>query len=387
MQQRVRHHTGAGSGAAAVAVVLAVVAMLLTVAGAALASAGATQSVLTLRTDGDHDGLWLLPPGGGEATAAGVLPGVAGQVAVSPDGATAAYLPALGKPFVWIGHGPLAPKTISLQAAGIKTVTSMTWVSDDELLVSGSKKANDGGGYNDRLYTVDVKSGAVAPFRNLAGTQPSAASDTGQIVYVQFKKLDNGSVKNDHTPRYRESLKLTALTGSGSGRTLGSREYRPLAYYRAWAAPQLAPGGRWIIAGELGSDVRVTYTISYVDPDYWTPWLTTLQPTPMAMAWSPDGQRVAFGGAVTGLDSSTTCVYVADVAAGMLLRTGPELINKAAAFWAMDIAWSDGDRFVVDAVDQSASTVDDELRVLVIDASDLGKLTDLGSGHLSVWVL
>ncbi len=200
------------------------------------------------------------------------------------------------------------------------------------------------------------------------------------------RRLDDGSAKNDHTPRYRESLKLTTLTGSGSGRTLGSREYRPLAYYRAWAAPQLSAAGEWIIAGELGSDVRVTYTIYYVDTDYWTQWLTTLQPTPMAMAWSPDSPRVAFGGAVTGLDSSTSCIYVADVSAGMLLRTGPELLNKASAFWAMDIAWSDGDRFVVDAVDQAASTVDDELRVFVIDASDTTRLTDLGMGHLSVWV-
>ena len=29
---------------------------------------GAAQSVLTLRTAGDHDALWLLPPGGGAAT-------------------------------------------------------------------------------------------------------------------------------------------------------------------------------------------------------------------------------------------------------------------------------------------------------------------------------
>ena len=295
VSQTQRNRTRRPATFVAVATVLAACVVLLALSGAA---AAAPQSVLTLRTDGDHDGLWLLPPGGGEASAAGVLPGVAQQAAVSPDGATAAYLPAMGKPFVWIGHGPLAPKTISLQAAGIRTVTSMTWVSEDELLISGSKKANDADGYNDRLYTVDVKSGVVAAFRNLTGTQPDAAPDTGQIVYVQFKKLDDGSAKNDHTPKYRESLKLTTLTGSGSGRTLGSEEYRPLAYYRAWAAPQLAAGGKWIIAGELGSDVRVTYNIYYVDTDYWMQWLTTLQPTPMAMAWSPDSPagRLRWGG-------------------------------------------------------------------------------------------
>ena len=346
-----------------------------------------TESVLTLRTAGDQDALWLLPPAGGAASAAGTLPGIAETAAVSPDGTTVAYLPAEGKPFVWIGYGPLAPKTIPLQAAGIKTLTSITWIALDELLISGSKKANDFGGYNDRLFTVDVTTGAVAPFRNLSGTEPDASFDTGKIVYVQFKKLDNGSPKNDHTPKYRESLMLTSVSGTGAGRALGSEEYRPMADYRAYSSPQIAAGGVWIIAGQTGSDVRVTYNIYYVNDDYWETWLTMLQPTPQAAAWSADSPMVAFGGAPTGPGDSLGCVYVADVAGGSLERTSFDLISRASAAWVMDVAWSEGTKLVVDALDSSSNMGDStELHVLVLDAADLSKLTDLGEGHLSVWV-
>ena len=53
----------------------------------------------------------------------------------------------------------------------------------------------------------------------------------------------------------------------------------------------------------------------------------------------------------------------------------------------MDLAWSAGTRFVADALGSSANIGDPtELHVLVMDAADLSKLTDLGEGHLSVWV-
>jgi hypothetical protein len=351
------------------------------------AHGAAAQSVLTLRTAGDHDALWLLPPAGGAATAAGVLPGVAENAAVSPDGATVAYLPVNGKPSVWIGYGPLAPKTISLQAAGIKTLTGMTWIAEDALLISGSKRANDFNGYNDRLFTANVTTGAVAPFRSLSGTEPNASFDTGKIVYVKFKKLDNGSPKNNHTPKYRESLMLANVRGSGAGRVLGSEDYRALADYRAYSLPQIAAGGVWIIAGQTGSDVRVTYNIYYVDDYSSETWLTMLQPTPQAAAWSPDSPMVAFGGVPTGPGDVRGCVYVADVAGGSLERTSFDLLSRASADWVMDVAWSEGTKLVIDALGSSANKgASADLRVLLLDAADLSALTDLGEGHLSVWV-
>jgi hypothetical protein len=383
-------------GAITVIITAAVAVALLCASAAALAqtwpraareATATADSVLTLRTDGDHDALWLLPPDGGAATAAGMLPGHAQNVCASPDGSTVAYIPLTGKPFVWIGYGPAAPKTISLEAAGIKTLTGMTWIALDQLLVAGSKKANDFYGYNDRLYTVNVTTGAVAAFRGLSGTEPDASFDTGKVVYVKFKKLDNGSAKNDNTPKYKESLMLTSVSGSGAGRELDAQSYRPVADYRAFAAPQIAAGGEWIISGQTGSDVSVTYTVSYLGNDYSETWLTMSQPTPLAFAWSPDSPMLAFGADVTGPDDTLGCVYVADVAGGSLERTAVDLLSRASVGWVMDLAWSAGTRFVADALGSSANIGDPtELHVLVMDAADLSKLTDLGEGHLSVWV-
>ena len=78
----------------------------------------AAESVLVVRSAGDHDALWLLSPVDGTPTAAGELPGKAGSVAVSPDGANVAYLPANGGPRVWIGYGPLARRPSRWPAPG-----------------------------------------------------------------------------------------------------------------------------------------------------------------------------------------------------------------------------------------------------------------------------
>ena len=92
-------------------------------------------------------------------------------------------------------------------------------------------------------------------------------------------------------------------------------------------------------------------------------------------------------GAPTGPGDSLGCVYVADVAGGSLERTSFDLISRASAAWVMDVAWSEGTKLVVDALDSSSNMGDStELHVLVLDAADLSKLTDLGEGHLSVWV-
>ena len=82
------------------------------------AKAAATESVLVVRRAVDHDALWLLSPVDGTPTAAGDLPGFAGSVAVSPDGQNVAYLPENIAPRVWIGYGPLGPKSISLDERG-----------------------------------------------------------------------------------------------------------------------------------------------------------------------------------------------------------------------------------------------------------------------------
>jgi hypothetical protein len=358
--------------------------VLLAMSGPVSASQGATaapEKVLTLRTQGDHDTLWLVSSED-TATAAGSLPGVAEKAAVSPDGSTAAYLPMEGKPYVWIGYP--AAKTISLASAGIKTVSDFAWMSDDQLLVSASKKVRDSYGYDDRLYTVNVTSGAVAPFRNLAGTEPDVSPDTGKVVYVQYKKLVPVS-KRHPRPKYRESLMLTTVSGSGAGTMLLSEEYWVDTDFRAFAAPQIAPGGQWIAYAQTGSDVSANYSVCYLDQDaaLW-PWFSMAQGVPVAIAWAPASPLIALGGEAVGPESDIA-LYVGDAAAGATARTPRTLFTQASAGWVLDVAWSAGGKLVVDTMDK-ADPQASELRVFVLDSGDLSKLTSMGAGHLSVWV-
>jgi hypothetical protein len=376
--------------ASVLVVLLTTLLALLALSGPASAARGAVaaeEKVLTLRSQADHDTLWLVASEG-TATAAGQLPGTAEAVAVSPNGSTAAYLPFAGKAQVWIGYGPLAPKTISLEAAGIKTLTGMTWTSETQLLVAGTTKAGNANGFTDRLYTVDVATGAVASFRNLAGTEPSASPDTGKIAYVRFKKLDNGKDPDHIGPRYRESLLLTTLTGSGAGNVMDSREYRLTSDYRAFAAPQIAAGGDWIAYGTTGSDVSVTYTVIYVTATYSFPWFIMPMPTPVAMAWAPASPLLALGGTAVGtVEESPAAAYVCDVAGGDVARTSRELFSNASIQWIMDMDWSDGGKIVADGLGTNGGQgASEEMSVLIMDSSDLSKATDLGEGHLSAWV-
>lgn len=367
-------------------VAVCVAALARTGPAAATRQATAAESVLTLRTNGDHDEVWKLSTTGGDATKVGDLPGSAAWTIASPDATTVACLPLLGRPEVWIGYGPGAPRTISLESSGIKTLNYVSWTSESQLIVAGSKKAKDYEGYNDKLYLVDVASGAVTPFRGLSGAQPSVSFATGKVVYVKFKKLDNGSKKNGYTPKYRESLMLTTLTGTGAGTELDSQEYRPVADYRAFNWPQIAAGGFWVIYGQTGSDVSVTYNISLLGDGYMLPWLTMLQGTPPAVGWAPSAPLVAFGGQVTAADGLKSCVYLADVDGGAIGRTGADVFSSVSAGFIEDLSWSDGTQIVVDAADTSASEDSPEGLVLLLDTKDLSKVTSLGAGHLSVWV-
>ncbi len=378
-----------GRAKLAFALALAVVTLLAVCATATAREAAggrgdaAAETILTLRTMGDHDMLWLVS-NEGTATAAGELPGVAETGAASPDGTYAAYLPVGGKPFVWIGHGPDGVKTIDLQPAGIKTVTGLTWTSETQLLVSGTSKANNASGYTDKLYTVDVTTGAVASFRNLSGTEPNASFDTGKIVYVKYKKL-KADPKDPKVAHYRESLMLTSVDGLGAGMALDEDEYYLTSDYRAFAAPQIAPGGFWLAYGTTGSDVSVTYTVIYLDTEGYIPWTTIWMPTPLAIAWAPSSPLLTLGGAAVGPGDLDAAMYVIDPDAGATGRTSRDLFTKASIEWVMDMDWSLGGLLVVDGLptdfDTSGAT-----HVLLIDSRDLSKLTDLGEGHLSLWV-
>ena len=353
-------------------------------AGATRHAAASPETILTLRTDGDHDVMWLVSKEG-TATAAGSLPGTAEAVAASPDGTYVAYLPFAGKPAIWVSHTWDQVQTIDLQPAGIKTVTDLTWASETQLLVSGTTKAGNQAGFTDKLYTVDVTTGAVASFRGLSGTEPSVSTATGKLVYVKYTKL-KPNPKYKKIAHYRESLMLTTLTGTGAGTELDSDEYYQTEDYHAFAAPQLAPAGKWIAFGTTGSDVSVNYHVYFLGDTYWSQWFETWMSTPLALAWAPSSPLLALGGEVVGPDAPAA-MYLCDPDGGAMGRTARDLFDKANIEWVMDMDWSEGVDIVVDGfVKQDDSSAAEASRVLLLDSSDLSKRTDLGEGRLSVWV-
>jgi hypothetical protein len=339
------------------------------------AKRGPAESVLVVRRAAGHDALWLLSPVDGTPTAAGDLPGIAGQVAVSPDGLSAAYLPENGAPRVWIGTGPLAPKTISLAGAGVKRAYSFTWIDDGRLLVSGVTRAN-ADYFTSRLFLVDAATGKVHAFRGLSGIEPSAATAVGKVAYVKMTIVV--PQKGNRGPVVRESLKVLSLSRPGGGRTVMSEQNRIDADYRAFSRPQVSPDAAWFLTGETGSDVRVTYAIR--DRDGF-PLLSLFTPALQAGAgWDASGRRTAFAGVpgVTGQDFKA-CVWIYDVDSGSLVRS-PGSLDIGTMI--VSLSWAPSGRLVANVYGLSGAT---SRRNLVI-SGDLSTATDLGTGRLPVWV-
>jgi hypothetical protein len=341
------------------------------------AGAPVVESVLVARRAGDHDALWLLSPLGGTPTAAGELPGAAGSVAVSPDGANVAYLPANGGPRVWVGYGPLGPKTISLAGAGVRRVDSLTWIDDHRLLVSGATGAS-AGYYQDRLFLVNVTTGKTASFRDLRGTEPSAAPAVGKVVYVRLTVVRPGTAANGNTPTIRESLRVVRVAG-GTGRTVLAETYRLFADHRSFARPRLSPDGKWLLTGQTGSDVSVTYAVR--DSGIGYPLLTISTGALLSQSgWNAAG-RAAFGGTPNLTTMDEACVWVYDADGGTLARTPAGLLPH---MMVTDLAWSAAGDLAAGARSWNVSP---QTRHVFALPGDLTTAIDLGTGRLPVWVI
>jgi hypothetical protein len=346
------------------------------VSAAPAAHEAAGEAVLVVRHASGHDALWLLSPTDGAATAAGELPGLAGAAAVSPAGSVA-YLPENQAPRIWIGHGPFAPRTVSLAAAGVRRIDALTWVAADRLLVSGVKKGF-ASPYRDRLFLVDLTTGKTRAFRGLSGAEPSAAPAVGKVAYVKFTTLVAGT--KTKAPVIRESLKVLSLTHGGAGRTVWTDEYQLWADHRAFSHPQLAPDGRWFLTGETGSDVRVTYAIRDAGGN---PLLTLFTVAVQAGAgWDATSTRTAFAGAVDGPGEFNACVWVYDVASGSLTRSPKGLLPQQMIG---SVAWSPSGRLALGGF--TATGTPAARHVYVLSAADLTTMKDAGAGELPVWVV
>jgi hypothetical protein len=370
---------------AGLAAVVCVAAILLVASRGAEASAatataaakgGPAQAVLVARRAGDHDTLWSLSPVDGTPTAAGDLPGYAGSVAVSPDGANVAYLPENGSPRVWLGHGPLGPKNISLAAAGLRRVDSFTWVDDQRLMVSGVTSAS-ARYYQDRLFVVNVATGKTHAFRGLRGIEPYAVPALGRVSYARLTVVKPGTAANQYTPTIRESLRIVNMSG-GAGRTVLSETYKLFADHRSFARPQLSRNGKWLLTAATGSDPSVTYSVREAGGGY--PLLALFTVSLDAQAgWDAAG-RTAFAG-TPGLGTiDAACVWVYDAAKGTLARTPSGLLPH---LMIIGLDWSASGDLVAGATSWGVTP---QTRHVIVIPGDLGSATDLGRGRLPVWV-
>ena len=332
-----------------------------------------SEAVLVLRPAGAYDTLWLVSPADGTATAAGRLPGHAGTASVSPSGSVA-YLPENGAPRIWIGYGPLAPRTVSLAGAGVRHIDALTWVDAGRLLVAGVKTGR-AYPYVDRLFLVDLTSGKTQAFRGLSGAEPSAAPAVGKVAYVSFKRISAGS--RTRPAVWRESLKVLSMEHGGAGRVVWTDQYALGADHRALSRPQIAPHGDWFLTGETGSDVRVTYAVRDSDG---MPLLTVFTPALQAGGgWDATGTRTAFAGSI--MDTGRACVWVYDVASGSLTRSPNGLLPEQMIG---DVAWSPSGSLALGGLVASGSPA--VRHVYVLSAADLGTLKTTAAGELPVWV-
>ena len=340
------------------------------------AGAPVAEAVLVARSAGSHDALWLLSPADGTPSAAGELSGKAGTVAVSPDRTNVAYLPVSGGPRVWIAYGALGPKTISLTSAGVRRVDSLTWVDDHRLLVSGVTRAT-ADYYQDRLFLVNAATGKARSFRDLRGTEPYAVPALGEVVYVRLDVVRPGTAANQRTPTIRENLRMLRLSG-GTGRTIASETYRLFADHRAFAHPQLSRDGEWLLTAATGSDPSVTFAVREAAGGF--PFLTLFAFSLDAQAgWDASG-RTAFAGTPSAMTMDEACVWVVDTAKGTVTRTPAGLLPD---LMVAGLDWSAAGDLVAGALSWGVSP---QTRHVIVIPGDLGSATDLGTGHLPVWV-
>ena len=378
------HRPVASAGRPALAGVLTFALLALLTVALVVPAAGATgaaaQSILTLRTAGTADEVWQVAADG-TASKAGLLPGLAGESAASPDGSMVAYVPQRGAA-IWVWQGAQQVKTVTLAPAGVTAVYGVTWIDAGKVLVSGSRGKGLYDVYSARLYTVDVTTGEVEAFRSLRGTQPSADIASGKVVYVRFRKLDSGSAANDHTPLVRESLMRLDMGSTAAPETLTSQTYRDYYMTGYYVAPRIAPGGDWCITGRVGDDPELTYQVW----DYSLPWFSLFQEGVYAAAWAPAGLKVAFCGS---MDSSIegqpdTCVFVLEPGAGSLARSAVVVPGVPDSnVWLNDAAWSADGRLLLDSLTAGNDTTVEEVYLV---GADLATVKDLGPGHLSAWV-
>ena len=339
----------------------------------------APSSVAVVRREGGRDALWSVAPVGAAATKLADLSFRPVHIEASPYGAKLALLPSAGGPRVFVydrAAGTL--KSLSLAARGVRQVDAVTWLSNQRLIVSGSRTAIGAYALNDRLYVLNVATGTSAWFRSLHGSEPTVAGRARRLVYVRLS--DAGP--NPDQPGTRlvsEKLLSLKLVSGGTPRLIARNRYSGGSDIRAFRDPRVAPDGRSVITSTTGSDVSVTYTLRSVATGKRLFRKSTQLAGRDATAWDAQGARVAFWGIALSAPQATR-IYIYDLAADKLTAVG-----RYADRDATGLSWApDGSRlaYTLSAFGNSV----DRGRLWIVDPAAPAAAQVLGAGSLPAWL-
>lgn len=350
-------------------------------AGATTPTAAAPAgSIVVVRREAGRDALWRVAPADGAATKLVDLTFRPSRVEASPDGARVALLPtALGAGVYVCDVANATVKALSLAPRGVRRVDSLTWLSPTRLLVAGSASATRVAyPFNDRLYSLNVVTGASASFRDLRGTEPSAAPAAARLVYVRL--VDAGPAPNQPGARLvSERLVSLRLASGTTPRVIARTRYVDQLDIRGYRDPRVSPGGRFVITSTTGSDVSVRYAVRWVTTGNALFTKATTLAGRNATAWRPQGGKVAFWGMPPAGSMTKTRLYVYDVSARKLTATAP-FSNVAVT----GISWSPGTQIAFAL--RGLMAADDVATLWTVDPAVAASAAQLGAGSLPVWL-
>ena len=336
-------------------------------------------SIAVVRRAAGRDALWSVAPSDGAALKLIDITFRPARAELSPDRTRLALLPLTAGPRVHVydfAAGTL--KTLSLAGRGVRTISALTWRSNQRLIVSGSRSAPSAYAFDDRLYAVNVETGRSSWFRQLYGTEPSIAGQAPRLVYVRL--ADAGPDLTGPGDRLvSERLVSLRLAGGTAPRVVVRSRYPDGLDIRAFKDPRVSPDGRWVITSTTGSDVSATYEVRAVGTGKSVLAKDTQVAGRDATAWNEQSSRVAFWGiAITA--PQATRIFVYDVTADKL-TAGQRYADRVAT----GLSWApDGSRlsYTLSAFGNAA----DVGRLWIVDPTAWASAQVLGAGGLPAWL-
>ena len=171
------------------------------------------------------------------------------------------------------------------------------WAPDGRRLAFVRSLSTGSGPPRDRIVVADVDGAGRFEF---AGLDPAWSPDGERLTFVRHAYDEVGP---EWVP-YASTLLIARADGSDL-RELGDKEWR-------LSEPQWSPDGRTIAVSARSEDQGGRLQLVDVE----TGAVRKLRDPPDALAWSPDGRRIAFADCV-GRDSKVAVLAVIDVETGM----------------------------------------------------------------------